>query len=135
MGDTFLGELILLGLRLVCIENFNSATRKINYAMHVPEGRMLCMKTARLLLSVLIATVLWSGCVTGTTIQAAKEHVNYKPQKVEEGKITPLEVESIEKAKPGYYALVPFAVVADVALIPVYVLGTIAINLGILPVP
>ena len=62
-----------------------------------------------------------SGCVTGTTIEAAKEHVNYKQQKVDEnGKITPLEVESVEKAKPGYYALVPFTVVADVALIPVY---------------
>ena len=93
------------------------------------------MKTAPLLLSALITTVLWSGCVTCTTIEAAKEHVNYKPQKVEDGNITPLEVESVEKAKPGYYALVPFAVVADVALIPVYVLGTIAINLGILPVP
>ena len=75
------------------------------------------------------------GCVTGTAIEAAKEHVKYKPQKVEDGKITPLEVESVETAKPGYYALVPFAVVADVALIPAYVLGIIAINLGILPVP
>jgi hypothetical protein len=86
-------------------------------------------------LSVILA-VLTGGCVTGTTIEAAKEHVNYKPQKVEEnGKITPLEVESVDKAKPGYYALVPFAVAADVVLMPVYVVGTIAINLGILPVP
>ena len=83
----------------------------------------------------LLLSVCLSGCVTGTTIEAAKEHVNYKPQKVEDGKITPLEVEFVEKAKPGYYALVPFAVAADVALLPVYVLGTIAINLGILPVP
>ena len=43
-----------------------------------------------------------SGCVTGTTIEAAREHVNYKQQKVIDGKITPLEVESVEKAKPGY---------------------------------
>jgi hypothetical protein len=77
-----------------------------------------------------------SGCVTGTTIEAAKERVKYKPQTVDKnGKITPLEVESVEKAKPGYYALVPFAVVADIVLIPVYVFGTIGINLGVLPVP
>jgi len=93
------------------------------------------MKTAPVVLSAIIAIVLCSGCVTGITIEAAKEHVSYKPQKVVDGQITPLEIESVEKAKPGYYALVPFAVVTDVALIPVYVLGTIAINLGILPVP
>lgn len=96
---------------------------------------MVCMKSTPVLLSVLAVIVLSSGCVTGTTIEAAKEHVNYKPQRMEDWKITPLEVESVEKAKPGYYALVPFAVAADVALLPVYVLGTIAINLGILPVP
>ena len=95
----------------------------------------MCMKSTPVLLSVLAVIVLSSGCVTGTTIEAAKEHVNYKPQRMEDWKITPLEVESVEKAKPGYYALVPFAVAADVALLPVYVLGTIAINLGILPVP
>jgi hypothetical protein len=96
---------------------------------------MVCMKTAAVRLSSLAVIVLVSGCVTGTAIEAAKEHVNYKPQRVEDGKITPLEVESVEKAKPGYYALMPFAVAADVALLPVYILGTIAINLGILPVP
>jgi len=93
------------------------------------------MTTTRPLLSGLMATLLCTGCVTGSTIEAAKEHVNYKPQWVEDGKNRPLEVESIEKAKPGYYALVPVAVAADVALMPVYILGTIAINLGILPVP
>jgi len=84
---------------------------------------------------VLLLSVSLTGCVTGTTIEAAKEHVKYKPQTVENGKITPLEVESVQKAKPGYYALVPFAVVADIVLIPVYVFGTIGINLGVLPVP
>ena len=96
---------------------------------------MVRMKTARAVLPALTAIVLCTGCVTGTTIEAAKEHVNYKPQKVVDGKNTPPEVESVEKAQPGYYALVPFAVVADVALLPVYILGTIAINLGLLPVP
>jgi hypothetical protein len=94
------------------------------------------MKTTPILLLSLSLAVLASGCVTATTIEAAKEHVNYKPQKVEEnGRIPPPEVESVDQAKPGYYALVPFAAAADVALMPVYVLGTIAINLGILPVP
>ena len=96
---------------------------------------MVCMRITPVLLSALAVIALSSGCVTGATIEAAKEHVNYKPQRVVDGKITPPEVESVDKAKPGYYALVPFAVVADVALLPVYVLGTIAINLGILPVP
>jgi uncharacterized protein YceK len=96
---------------------------------------MVFMKTAPLLVAAVIGTILCSGCVTGTTLEAAKQQVNYKPRTVENWKTTPIEVESIEKAEPGYYALVPFAVVADVALLPVYVLGTIAINLGILPVP
>ena len=92
------------------------------------------MKTASLLLSLLAAFVLSSGCVTGTTIAAAEERVTYK-SKWSNGVIIGSEVDTVEKGKPGYYALVPFAVVADVALIPVYVLGTIAINLGVLPVP
>ena len=81
-------------------------------------------------------SICLSGCVTGTTIEAAKAHVNYKQQKAgEDGKLTPLEVESVEKAKPAYYALVPFAVVADVALIPVYVGVTVAVNLGLMKPP
>jgi hypothetical protein len=93
------------------------------------------MKTTRVFLPVLVLAGLVSGCVTRSTIEAAKEQVRYKPRKFVEGKITPLEVESVEKARPAYYALVPFAVAADVALTPAYVLGTIATNLGILPVP
>jgi len=76
-----------------------------------------------------------NGCVTGKTIEAAREHVHYKPQKVEDGKITPLEVESVEKAKPGYYALLPLTVAADIALIPVYVGVVIAVNVGIMKQP
>ena len=83
----------------------------------------------------LALSVCLSGCVTGATIEAAKEHVHYKPQKVENGKISPLEVESVENAKPGYYALVPFAIAADVALLPVYAGVIIAVNLGLMKPP
>lgn len=66
--------------------------------------------------------VALSGCqVTHSTIDAAKDKVHYRPQKVEGGKTTTLEVESVEKGKPGYYVLVPFAFVADVVLTPYYV--------------
>jgi hypothetical protein len=48
----------------------------------------------------LVFSVPLSGCVTGTTIEVAKEHVKYKPQTVDEnGKIEPLEVESVEKSE------------------------------------
>jgi hypothetical protein len=84
----------------------------------------------------MLLAVLTSGCVTGTTIEAAKEHVNYKQQQVrEDGSITPPEVESVEPAKPAYYALVPFAVVADVALTPVYIGVIIAVNVGLMKPP
>jgi hypothetical protein len=73
-----------------------------------------------------------SGCVTGTTIEAAREHVNYKQQTVEDGKISPPEVESVERAKPGYYALLPLTVAADVALLPVYVGWVVAVWVGLM---
>ena len=74
------------------------------------------MKAAPLLLS---ASILCTGCLTGSTIAAAKESVKYQPQTGGDEKITPLEVELVEKAKPAYSALVPFAAVADLALRPV----------------
>ena len=48
-----------------------------------------------------------SGCLTDKTLTAAQE---YKPDVAEEAK----------EAKPGYYALLPFAVLGDIALAPFY---------------
>jgi hypothetical protein len=92
------------------------------------------MKTLRLLLALALLTVLPSGCVTGITVEEAKEQVYYKPCTPEDP-YRPQEVDHVEKGKPGLYALVPLTVAVDVALLPVYALGTIAINVGILPVP
>jgi hypothetical protein len=55
--------------------------------------------------------------------------VYYKPHAAED-LYKPLEVERVEKGKPGLYALLPLTVVADVALIPVYVVWIIAVNVG-----
>lgn len=92
------------------------------------------MKTGCLLLALALLTAISSGCVTGTALEEAKNHVYYKPWTPDRGD-KPAEIDHIEKGKPGLYALVPLTVAADVALLPVYVLGTIAINVGILPVP
>lgn len=94
------------------------------------------MKIALRFVALLAVIVLLSGCaLTAMTIDAAKEHVNYKVKRVEAGESTPLEIESVEKAKPGYYALVPFAVVADTVLLPVYGIGAIGVQFGIVPFP
>ncbi|MGO8929720.1 MAG: hypothetical protein ACLQU3_22875 [Limisphaerales bacterium] len=92
------------------------------------------MKTARLVFALALLTAISSGCVTGLTLEEAKEQVYYKPC-TPENPYRPPEVDHVEQAKPGLYALLPVTVAADVALLPVYVLGTVAINVGILPVP
>jgi hypothetical protein len=72
--------------------------------------------------ALVVVLVALSGCeVTHRTINTAKDKVHCRPQRVEDAKTTALEVESVEKGKPGYYALVPLAFVADVALTPYYV--------------
>ena len=78
-----------------------------------------------------LLTICLSGCVTGTALEEAKDHVYYKPQAAEDP-YKPLEVERVEKGKPGLYALLPLTVVADVALIPVYVGWIIAVNVGLM---
>jgi uncharacterized protein YceK len=59
----------------------------------------------------LTAVACLSGCVTGTTLEAARtySHVNEKQEVVID-----------QKGKPGYYALVPLTVPADIVLAPVY---------------
>ena len=92
------------------------------------------MNRTRVFLLGLIAALVTSGCVTGTTLDAAKDKATYR-SKYSQGVIVGSEVDTLEKGRPGYYALVPLAVAADVALMPVYLLGTVAINLGVLPPP
>jgi hypothetical protein len=54
-----------------------------------------------------------SGCATDKTLTAAKERTRTK----DDG-----EVVVDREAQPGYYALLPFAVGADIVLSPAYVI-------------
>ena len=51
-----------------------------------------------------------SGCVTGMTVEHAEEN-----------------------DKPAFYALTPLTVAADTALLPVYVVWVVGVNVGLLP--
>ena len=92
------------------------------------------MKTTPVLLAILAVIVPSSGCVTGTTIAAAKDRITYKPT-WSEGVMIGSEVDTVEKGTPGYYALVPFAVAADIVLAPVYVGAVAAVNIGLMKPP
>jgi hypothetical protein len=63
--------------------------------------------------SAVVGLLSTSGCFTDKTLTAAQE---YKPHK----EISSGPSEEEKEAKPGYYALLPFAVVGDIALAPVY---------------
>jgi len=58
------------------------------------------------------ALIVLSGCATDKTLMAAQDDVrtNAKGEEVVE-----------KKGKHGYYALLPFAVLGDIALTPVYI--------------
>jgi hypothetical protein len=73
-----------------------------------------------------MAIISLSGCVTGETIGYARtcSHTT------ESG-----EVVIDYKGKPGLYALVPLTIPADIALLPVYVGGIIAVNTGLMSPP
>ena len=62
----------------------------------------------------LTALISTSGCLTDKTLTAAQE---YKPPKEISAGVT----EEAKEAKPGYYALLPFAVMGDIALAPVHI--------------
>jgi hypothetical protein len=67
------------------------------------------------------------GCLTGNTwILARGEDLSYYDNKTR--KMVP----DIRKPEPAAYALLPFAVVGDVALLPVWIGITIATNLGLM---
>jgi hypothetical protein len=86
--------------------------------------------------NLLVAMLLSAGgCVTGSTIAAARERVYYRPSKWENGRFQDPEVDHVKKAQPAYYALVPIAVAADVALTPVYIAVLVAVNTGMMSPP
>ena len=73
-----------------------------------------------------------SGCVTANTLEAAKKsHVEYQPSTPARGD-TPAEIDHVEKGNPELYALLPLAVAADVALLPVYVVVVVGVNVGLI---
>jgi hypothetical protein len=76
--------------------------------------------------SLVTTAITLSGCVTGTTWHAAHtdSHVDEKNKLVID-----------HKGKPAYYALLPLAVTADVALLPAYLVFTIAVNVGLAKPP
>ena len=67
-----------------------------------------------------------SGCVTADTLDSAKArtHINEKHEVVID-----------QPARPGYYGLLPLSIAADTALLPVYVVAIVAVNLGIMRPP
>ena len=93
------------------------------------------MKTLLPLLSVLVILVSCSSCVTEATIEATKDRVTYTPPEWKDGELQPQMIQSIERGKAGYYALVPLSVIADTILMPVYAAVTIAVNTGLMKPP
>ncbi len=76
-----------------------------------------------------LVVFLTSGCLTSRTIQAAKgEHYTCN---------TPEGEQTVDKKPyPAMYAVVPFAVIGDVVLVPIYWIPvTIAVNLGLMEPP
>jgi hypothetical protein len=83
------------------------------------------MKTLKIMKNTVVAglivVLLNCGCLTSRTIQIAQgEH----------------EEEVAEKPHPAMYAVVPFAVVGDVVMIPLYWIPvTMAVNVGLIEPP
>jgi len=93
------------------------------------------MKTSLPLVSALVIVVCCGGCVTEATIEATQDSVTYTAPEWKDGELQRQEVQSIERGKPGYYALVPLSVIADAMLMPVYAAVTIAVNTGLMRPP
>ena len=76
----------------------------------------------------LLVAFLNSSCLTSRTIEAAKgEHYTCK---------TPNGEETVDKKPhPAMYAVVPFAVIGDVAMSPLWIPIIIAVNLGLMEPP
>lgn len=95
---------------------------------------------------ILALALVQCGCVTGHALHTARGG--------EAGKAVPREVspadDTVEEAgteddnaqdktpatpQPAMYALVPFAIVADILLIPFWIVVTILVNLGLMEEP
>jgi uncharacterized protein YceK len=71
----------------------------------------------------LFVVLCLTGCLTADTLDAAKAHTHTN----EKG-----EVVIDEPAKPGYYAQLPLAILADTILLPVYAVAIVGVNLGLM---
>ena len=75
-----------------------------------------------------MAVVSLSGCVTAETIGYARTYSHTDPESGE--------VVIDYQGKPGYYALLPLTIPADIVFdVPAYVVAIIAVNTGLMPVP
>jgi len=72
-----------------------------------------CFRRGLTSVSVLLLAASLSGCLTHSTIEHTKEY-SYTNSEGDK--------KIVWEAKPGLYAVVPFAVLGDIALTPVYVL-------------
>lgn len=66
------------------------------------------------LTALVIMAMMAGGCVTGMTVERAEGDVGAN-----------------EEPMPALYALTPFTVAADVALLPVYAVWVIGVNVGL----
>lgn len=120
---------------------FGDQTRRAYEALHLkcgcqPHpfretfGRLAISRDMKnVVIAGLLVAVLTSGCLTSQTIEAAKgEHYTCK---------TPEGERTVDKKPhPAMYTVVPFAVIGDVILVPIYWIPvTIAVNLGLMEPP
>ncbi len=93
------------------------------------------MKESLLLLSVSAILAGCSGCLTEATVEATQSSVTYTAPEWKDGELQPQKIESIERGKPGHYALLPLSVIVDIVLLPACAGVTIAVNTGLMPPP